>query len=191
MSESTSLGKIYDISQSSKGYFKLTIAVNTPFKTRFLKFCLWDDELLKYNAELYKEGDEVRVSYYYQDNFPKFLSMVPQSIDECPDCFTFYEASDAQRIVCPESCSTHTEVKERVHNSVKLVSITVKSFRYPPGRCLVFIDDNTGETFHCTIFESHPIFMKTGDLELLKMYNIIGWRASDRFKNSLDVIDIY
>ena len=150
-SESTSLGKIYDISQSDKGYFKLTIAVNTPFKTRFLKFCLWDNEPLKYKGESFKEGNSVRVNYYHQDNFPKFLSMEPQPIDQCPKCFTFYEGSDAQRIDCPEYCSTHTEIKERVDKTVKLVSNTIKSFRYSPGRCLVFIDDNSSETFQCTI----------------------------------------
>ena len=189
----SSLGKIYEISRSSKGYTKLVITVNIPFKTKYLKFCIWDDTQLVYKGVSFREDDEVRVDYYYQENFPRFSSMTPQPIDMCPICFCFHEEIDAQRMDC-QYCSTYdtAQCKERVNQSLKLVSHSIKNYRYSRGQCMVFINDSTGEVFNCVVYESNPLFSKLGALELLNLYTVVGWKENPSFKcNTLDVIDVY
>ena len=189
----SSLGKIYEISRSSKGYTKLVIIVNIPFKTKYLKFCIWDDTQLIYKGTPFREDDSVRVDYYYQDNFPRFSSMTPQPIDMCPICFCFHEETDAQRMDC-QYCSTYAteQYKERVNESLKLLSNSTKNCRYSRGQCMVFINDSTGEVFTCIVYESNPLFSKLGELELSNLYTVVGWKENPSFKcNTLDVIDVY
>ena len=189
----SSLGKIYEISRSSKGYTKLVIIVNIPFKTKYLKFCIWDDTQLIYKGTPFREDDSVRVDYYYLDNFPRFSSMTPQPIDLCPICFCFHEETDAQRMDC-QYCSTYAteQYKERVNESLKLLSNYTKICRYSRGQCMVFINDSTGEVFTCIVYESNPLFSKLGELELSNLYTVVGWKENPSFKcNTLDVIDIY
>ena len=142
------------------------------------------------NGEMFKLGDNVRVNYFHQNNFPRLQSMCLELHDMCQNCYCFYEAGDAQRIECPERCSTLTEIKERINKTLKLVSKTTRDFRYSAARCLIFTDDNTGKSYSCTIYENHPLFFKTGDLEIINMYTVVGWTSNDKY-NSLDVIDIY
>ena len=190
----SSLGKIYEISRSSKGYVRLVITVNTPFKTKYLKFCVWDDTQLIYRGVSFKEGDSVRVDYYYQDNFPRFSSMTPQPIDLCPICFCFHEETNAQRMDC-QYCSTYAveQYKERINHRLKLVANYTKNCLYSRGQCMTFIIDSTGEVFNCVVYESNPLFSKLGALELLNLYTVVGWKETPNYKvcNMLDVIDIY
>ena len=190
-----SFGKIYEISQASKGYFKLTISTNLPFATKFLKFCLWDNSQLSHDGKLFKQGDQIIVNYYYQDIFLRLVSMIPQPFDECPVCSCFYEMSDAQRIDCSQ-CSNYAkdQVKERVHSSLTLVANWVKDCKYSKGQSMVFIDNDTKKTLNCIVYENHPIFSKLANIQLLNEYTVIGWKQSCnnlKINSKVDVIDIY
>ena len=191
---SESLGKLYEISRSSKGYTKLVITVNIPFKTKYLTFCIWDDTQLVYKGKPFKEDDSVRVEYYYEDNFPRFSSMTPEPIDLCPICFCFLEQINAQRMDC-QYCSTYAaeQYKERINQSLKLVSNSTENYQHRSReQCMSFINDSTGEVFNCVVYESSPLFSKVGALELLNIYTVAGWKENPSFKCSmLDVIDIY
>ena len=175
--------------------------VNIPFKTKYLKFCIWDDTQLIYKGTPFREDDSVRVDYYYQDNFPRFSSMTPQPIDLCPICFCFHEEIDAQRIDC-QYCSTYAteQYKERVNESLKLLSNCTKNccdsrgqcMVDSRGQCMVFINDSTGQVSTCIVYESNPLFSKLGGLELSNVYTVVGWKETSSFKcSTLDVIDIY
>ena len=193
---SESLGTLYEISRSNRGYTKLVITVNIPFKTKYLTFCIWDDTQLVYKGKPFKEGDSVRVEYYYQDNLPIFSSMTPEPIDLCPICFCFLEQISAQRMDC-QYCSTYAteQYKERINQSLKLIYNSTKAgFQFYRSReqCMSFINDSTGEVFNCAVYESSPLFSKVGALELLNIYTVVGWKENSTFKCSmLDVIDIY
>ena len=186
----TSLGKIYDITPSPKGYFKLIIQVNTPFKTKFLKFNIWNDHEIygMIMEDEFNEKDEVRVRYTYDNSFLKLISMEPQLIDQCQKCFTYYEANFAQRMDCPDNCSDYDEIKRRVDKQVMLVSTHIETFKYSLGRCLVFVDYDSKDTYNCRIYENHPIFSKIKSLQVGDLYRIVGWESLKC--NVLDIIDI-
>ena len=91
-------------------------------------------------------------------------------------------------------CSTYAteQYKERVNESLKLLSNCTKNCRYSRGQCMVFINDSTGEVFNGIVYESNPLFSKLGGLELSNLYTVVGWKETPSFKcSTLDVIDIY
>ena len=116
MSIFTVLGRIHDLKPTSKGYKRLTIVYNIPFKTNLLKFNVWDKTLLKEENNLiptFKEGENVKIEYTRKDPYLELLTMERVLIDSCPICDTFVEAMDAQRIEC-ESCSGMPEDQQKI-----------------------------------------------------------------------------
>ena len=65
-----------------KGYTRLTISTNIPFKTKKLKFNVWDTILLRKEdtMERFKLGDEVEIQYSYRNDYPQLIGLMSMSI---------------------------------------------------------------------------------------------------------------
>lgn len=186
----SALGKISQISETEKVYKRLVIATNIPYKTKLLKFNVWDETKLQHKTGTFQVGDTVRVNYHHE-KFLKLVSVKSTNIDYCGVCYSYFEEErDRQKIDCG-NCSLipNDERKERVDAYLKLTSNNLKDFQYSKGRCLGFVHELTGEKYGSVIYENQPLFLKTNNLEL-KIYNVVGW-TNNKFDHFIDIVDIY
>ncbi|KAL5267281.1 hypothetical protein ACHWQZ_G004350 [Mnemiopsis leidyi] len=67
----TAYGIVEDLTLTEKNYQKLTIAVNSPFKTELLKFNLWDNSLLREDnaGSAVEKGAGFKLEYHYKDQY--------------------------------------------------------------------------------------------------------------------------
>ena len=190
----SSLGKIIKMQPMDKGYIKMVLAINIPFKTIHLTFNVWNKQKLQYgNVEL-KNEDFVVVSYHYKEKYTQLDELIKiERIDNCPLCYCNLEPTDSQRFDCP-GCATISDddVKERVNDRMKLVSCSVKEYQYSPGYKLEFINEIDQSKFVGVVFKNSPMF---DDLSLLReseTYHVVGWTNKDNFKcHPLDIVSIY
>ncbi|MCP4259869.1 MAG: hypothetical protein GY774_20510, partial [Planctomycetes bacterium] len=124
---------------------------NIPFKTINIKFKIWNEDMLKSQNEMLKEGGDVEITYHYKDKFPQLDSMEAASIDSCPVCYSNLPAIDAQRWEC-QGCSTMNEEqhKLRINKGMKLTAKSVKNYRYGPGYHLNFLDEESDQVLDVT-----------------------------------------
>ena len=109
----TCFGLVNQIYAADKGYTRVTVATNIPFKTKKIKFNVWDSMLLKKETmENFKVKDEVYVQYSYRNGYPQLINMRSARIDNCPVCFTSLEGIDAQRMDC-EACRLIPEAEHK------------------------------------------------------------------------------
>ena len=85
-----SLGTIEKLQFNKNGYYYLVVYIPCPVETKYLRFCVWDTNLLQ-NKETGKEfevGNRVRVIYHFKDlRFPWLDDLIPARIDDCcPIC---------------------------------------------------------------------------------------------------------
>lgn len=184
-------GLICEITPNAKGYTRLTISTNIPFKTKLLKFNVWDSLLLeKPTMEPFRIGEGVQVQYFYRDVFPQLSEMVEAAVDNCPICRTTLEAIDAQRWECDACKSIPDEQrKKRVNARMLLVSKKLNAYKNSKGYKLELYWVGEDKTLTPVIFESNLLFNAIDKLSTGTMYWIVGWlAANDRY---LDVTDIY
>ena len=180
------------ISQNGEGYTLLVIRYNIPFKTMYLRFCIWDDNMLVHNNIRFKEGYAVDFMYEYAGHFPILShTTLSEGHDVCFRCYAFHEQANAQRMEC-EYCRSirYEDHKERLALKVKLVEKTVKPFKYSSGLCLKFFDVKSSLYYEATIFEKNPLFNMISGIELLNDYQVIGWKENNSVYNRVDVVDI-
>ena len=189
----SSLGKIVEISQTEKGYKRVVLSVNAPFKTMLIKFNVWEDTLPQ-DADLanFKVSDEVRADYHYNKGYPRLDRLTLAAIDSCPVCYNYLEAIDARRTDC-HGCSSMPDsaCKLRVNARYKLKSKTIESYRYSSGYKLRFGNEETKEELTCVIFEGNPLFATVSDLNVSSFYNVVGWKNTEKSEfRFVDIIDI-
>ena len=176
---------------SAKGYTRLTIATNIPFKTRKIKFNVWDKMLLRKNTgESFKLGEEVQVQYGYRRGFPQLMEMQAVSIDNCPVCWASLEGINAQRTDCA-ACSLipEDEHKKRINTEMKLTACAYKKYEKSNGYRVEFYDAAENKSFTFVIFENNSLYATVPDMKVGDSYRVIGWLApNNRF---LDVVDIH
>ena len=192
MSVSTVLGRIFELKLMNKGYKKLTIIYNVPFKTKLLKFNIWDEEILKKEdmISFFKEGDEVKIEYTYKDSFPHLLSMERGLIERCYICHTFMEALDAQRMECEGcSCIPKEQHKIRFNAEMKLISLEPKQYMYSSGLRLDFLHEIEKRYYTYVIFENSFLDRIVPDLKVGENYFVVGW-LSTQPGSYLDIVDI-
>jgi hypothetical protein len=190
MARELSLGKIVELSTVDQGYRRLAVAVNLPFRTKVLKFNVWNDNLLqKETLEPYKEGDDVAVDYHYQGSYLRLNGLKPILLDSCPICYTYREATDAQRIDCLECDSIPEDSKKtRVNCRMRLTSKSKKQYMYSLGFRLQLVPEGEeGKTYTAVIFENNLLFPKVPMFKTGENYFVVGWISN----NLLDIIDIY
>ena len=85
ISTDTALGEIVKAGLMEKGYTKLVLLVNIPYKTVYLTFILWDEKKFLGGDEPLGVGGCVLAKYHYNGNF-KQLEEVTKMIrfDNCP-----------------------------------------------------------------------------------------------------------
>ena len=184
-------GIISEIRPVVKGYTRLTIATNIPFKTRYLKFNVWESRLLKKpTMEPFKIGEEVQVDYHVKNNYPQLDSMISAAIDNCPVCYSSLEAINAQRIECL-GCSTIPEAEHsrRVNTQMKLVSYSLKEYQNSKGYRLELYSAAEDKTFTPVIFENNLLFSGISNLKVGEAYFVVGWEGANGY--FFDVDDIY
>ena len=183
-------GFISEIRPVEKRYTRLTITTNIPFKTKDLKFNVWDSLLLtKETMEPFKIGEEVEVQYSFKNDFLQLTNMIPAAIDNCPVCYSSLEAMDAQRIMCL-GCSAIPEAEhsKRVNAQMKLVSFNLNEYESSKSYKLKLYFSDGDKTFTPVIFENNKIFKIIPELRVGDSYFVIGWIASNgRFLNILDI----
>ncbi len=188
------LGRITDISEMDKGYKRLILSINIPFKTKLLKFNVWKDHLLQdENLVNFKVGDDVCANYHYNKGYPCLDKLTSTSIDNCPVCYNNVEATDAQRIDC-HGCSTMPESlhKLRVNARFKLKSCVQEQFQYSSGYKLKFENEEASEQFTCVIFQNNPLFVTVPNFKVSDLYYVVGWKNTENSDNYfVDVIDMY
>ena len=191
MNSFTALGRIYELKPSDRGYTRLSIASNIPFKMKFYKFNVWDRTLLKTELmEPFQVGDEVKVIYSYKNKFPNLKEMVLTSLDTCPVCFSHQEAMDAQRLDC-SGCSLipEAEHKTRVNVQMKVESCTPKEYEHSVGHLLCLNHEEEEKTYCTVIFPSNPLFDLVKDIKVGEDYYVVGWKSASG--KMLEVVDIY
>ena len=155
ISTHTALGEIVKAELMEKGYLKLVLLVNIPYKTVYLTFILWDQKKFLGGDDSLCIGDCVLAKYHYNANFTRLDEMNKvMRFDSCPICWCNLEAMDAQRIDC-NGCSTISEAesKERVAERIRLTSKSLKEYRYSTGYKIEFVDENQ-KGYVCVIFKN-------------------------------------
>ena len=188
-----SYGVIAKIQAMDKGYTKMVLAVNIPFKQKYITFNIWKDALLKDSSGEFKVDDCVGAVYHYKEHFAVLDELVHvDRFDNCPICFCNLEPMDAQRIDCP-ACSMidKSEHKERIYENMTLVSCRINDYKYSSGFRLEFIRKSTDKKIAAVIFKNNPLFDKIETLKISKTYIVIGWQSKENFVyKPFDIVDI-
>ena len=187
----TALGLIYEINPTSKGYTRLSIAANIPFKLKFYKFNVWDTTLLMTDMmEPYKVGDEVKVTYNYKKTFINLVDISRISLDTCPVCFSYQEATDAQRMDCP-GCNLipESDHKKRINSQMTLTSYESKEYLNYIGYRLYFFDKESKRDYLSVIFHNNPLYGTIEDLKVGCEYFVVGWEIG--YGKMIEIVDIY
>ena len=196
MSTHTALGEIIKVELMEKGYTKVILLVNIPYKTIYTAFNLWPQKVKKIfnGTEKLKVGDCVLAKYHYNGNFTELDDMTKmERFDSCPICWCNLEAMDAQRIDCP-GCSIidEEEAKIRIAERMHLKTKELKEYRYSSGYKLLFLSEEDGKEFVFVVFQKSPLYEKMDELIVSRKYHVVGWRSKGDFKSHpLDIVNIY
>ena len=83
---------------------------------------------------------------------------------------------DAQRISCGLCSGVHDIDRERVDESMKLVSSNIKSYKYGDGVTLSFV--TALEVLHSTcVFANSPLYNDLLQLKKGESYQVVGWKT--------------
>ena len=196
MSYSThfSYGIITKIQATDRGYTKIVVTVNVPFKQKYLTFIVWKAALLEDRLGPFKVNDCVGVVYHYKQHFTVLEEIVRahNGFDNCPICFCNLEPMDAQRIDCP-GCSLmdESEHKDRISENMLLKTYDIIEYKYSSGYWLEFTQESTGKKIVAVIFKSNPLFDRIETLKISQKYIVIGWRSKDNFVcKPFEIVDI-
>ena len=196
MSTHSALGEIIKVQLMEKGYTKVVISVNIPYKTTYTTFNLWPGKVNKFfgGVEKLSVGDCVSVKYHYKGSFTELDDMTKMDrFDNCPICWCNLEAMNAQRIVCP-GCSSisEEEAKERVADRMALISKEFNNYRYSSGYKLTFLSEEDEKEYVFVVFKKSPLFEKIDELKVSQKYQVIGWKSKGDFKAfPIDIVNIY
>ena len=184
----STFGVIHDVIQVQNAYYKLTVCVNTPFRTDFLKFKVWRKELLKkYESVMFDKGDEISMKYHYKDSTPYLDNLSPASIDHCPVCYNALEATDAQRFEC-DGCSLYpeSERKVRINKPMKVMSLTTELYAHSSGIRLELLPQGESKLCVAVVFPNELHYSSISKFKVGEIYYTLGWKSG----NDLDIVDI-
>ena len=169
MQEFSSLGKIRTMQMNPKGYLALIIDVNTPYKSSWKKFNVWNQM-----CNGFSEGDHVCFTYSCE-KYPTLKSIQAACLGSCQICQSYYIEEDAQKDSCG-FCNTVQQL-ERVNKSLKLISNKIKEYEYSKGCSMAFAENETGYLFNSCVFENNPLFDTVKELEVGLPFKVLGWKT--------------
>ena len=176
-----------------KGYTKIVLTVNIPFKQKYISFNVWKNSLLQDSSGRFKINDHVGVLYHYKGHFTVLDEIVRViGFDNCSKCFCNLEPMDAQRFDCP-GCSMmdESEHKDRISENMKLLSYSINNYAYSPGYRLEFMHESTEKKIVAVIFKNNPLFDRIETLKISKTYIVIGWQSKENFAcKPFEIVDI-
>ena len=195
VSTHTSLGEIIRVEQNVKGYTRVMLQVDIPFKRTYLTFIVWNLSKLNDNGKIMKIGDFVRASYHYKEQFPQLdqLNEVCNGYDCCPVCYSYTEAQDAQQIDCPGCAIVNDdEYKQRISEPMTLIAKVLNVYTYSSGYQVEFFNEKTKVSYKTVVFRNQPLFNQIVDMKIGGTYRVIGWKHKNEFKcNPIDLVDIF
>ena len=172
-----SVGVIAQLEESEAGYHRLVIRTHSPFDFQFIRFQLWSTKRLNINGEKLSVGENVKICYE-KAKFLKLKTIGRVALDICDICGAFSERND-EPVSC-DQCSDISEddVKKRINFDLKLIAKSEKEYAYSLGRRLTFVDNDSEEYYFTIVYENDPIYPKTENLHLKKIYLVNGWEKS-------------
>ena len=178
--------------QLEKGYYRLIIAVNLAYKTRYLTMNVWKPELLKNSSgERFQPEDTVRVTYSYnQDKYVKLIKLEEVLLEYCPTCYYGREQIETLSADCQGCSGLQPDLqRERLFEKMILKSCTPKPYCYSTGYYLELQLSQSGEstTYVAVIFPNNPlIYSRMESFEVGAAYNVTAWKN----RKLLDVISM-
>ena len=177
-----------------RGYTKLIVTVNIPFKTVNITFAVWDASKLQSKERCLLVGDFVEMHYHYQGTFAQLdtITRIGQ-FDTCHKCYCNLEAMDAQRFEC-SGCATISEAeqKDRVSEKMQLTECELQQYTYSAGYKIKFLCDDKTTSFASVIFKNSPLYDKLEELKILNIYHVTGWKNKQGFKaNPFEIVNIH
>ena len=193
-SSHSSLGEIVKLEVTDKGYTKMILTVNIPFKAVNITFNVFDSMKLRDEEEIFAVGDCVRADYHYKERFTQ-LDQITKMIrfDNCPICYCNLEAIDAQRFECP-GCAliNEDEHKERISEKMELLECNLNVYKFSPGYKVEFLSEDKKRRFATVIFQNSPIFDGMKEMKNHHFYHVVGWWSKQGFKCSpLEIVNIH
>ena len=183
-------GTIKKLGLEGKGYTKLVISVNLPFRTKYLQFNVWSKDLLFNSADekQFQLKDQLEVEYYYKGDFLELTSLTKTCLEYCPVCFNALEEIESQRMECGDcSIMPNDERKERINDMMTLIACTEKQYRYSVGYRLKLSYPEWKSSFITVVFPNKLfLYSKIPHLEVGKRYKVVGWKDGNLF----DLLDI-
>ena len=166
-------GRIFQLKDEPRGYTRMTIATDLPYRRQFVRFNIWDLPGLKTRyGDGFQEGAEVQYSYDTETQYPYLTDFEPCLLGSCTDCYAQYELGDAQKISCGDCDNLEVD---RLDVSLKLESSKIKKYTYSKGISVCFTEQET--KYICRVFETSPLFEDLQTLEVGVEYTVVGWRG--------------
>ena len=176
--------------QQEKGYFRLVIAVNLAYKTKYLSMNVWKKELLQNSVgQRFQPEDTVRVTYN-QDKYIKLINLEDVSIEFCPTCYYGREQIETLTVDCQGCSGLQPDLqRERINENMVLKSCTPKPYRYSTGYYLELQESASGDTttYVAVIFPNNPqLYSRADKFQVGATYAVTAWRNV----KLLDVIEM-
>ena len=176
--------------QQEKGYFKLVIAVNLAYQTKYLSMNVWKEELLRNTSgQRFQLEDTVRVTYN-QDKYIQLVSLEDVLIEFCPTCYCGREQIETLRMDCQGCSELQVDLqRERFNETMVLKSCTPKPYRYSTGYHLELQLSASGDTttYVAVIFPNNPqVYRRADNFQVGAVYFVTAWRN----RKLLDVIEM-
>ena len=176
-------GVIKQLQLQEKGYRRLVIAVNSPYKTEWLKFNIWcEEEVTKPCEEKFRVEETVR-AVYSKEVYPKLIELHETPIQFCTTCYCSHEERGAK---CDCGSLPEEERKERLCSKMILKDSSVHNYRYSKGfRLKLQAEDDT--TYVTVIFPvNSTLYIRVQNFRVGNAYNIVAWKKN----KLLDVTDM-
>ena len=185
----TTFAIIEEYKKMSRGYIRLTVSIDTPFKRSVVKFNVWK-EMVKPCGAVYDVGDRVKIVYHRNDSFPELDALEAAYFNNCSNCYSSIEWTEAQQMDC-DGCRDIpiSQQKLRVIEQIQLISMDPQPSRFAPGlRLGLQPQSNTRAegAFICTIFPSKLYFERASSMVVGQFYEVLAWKTG----MFLEIIDI-
>ena len=89
----TAFATIKEYKKMPRGYIRLTVSIDTPFKRGVVKFNVWK-EMVKPCGAVYDVGDRVKIVYHRNGHFSELDILEAAYFNNCNNCYRSIEWTD-------------------------------------------------------------------------------------------------
>ena len=116
-----------ELTPNEKGYVRLTVKIQIPYDTKYLKFNIWKNQ----DLSEFKVDDAVEVDYGKKRGFNVLNKIDKYGFQECFQCAAYISYTNSQPVEC-EGCLTMVP-QERIDEKVNLTEFDSKQCKYGLG----------------------------------------------------------